>query len=140
MILIGSIKSPSQLPRYARCARPLRFLIPISPIRFLQFLTRPIATRAVKRFAPLAYGLACQFRESDPAVFKWSLRRILDWSISPKASCPIFHLHGERDWTLPLQYTDPDEIIAGGGHVLSLTHPKEVNNYLNKVLSETTLD
>ena len=77
VILIGSIKSPSQLPMYARCARPLRFLIPFIPIRLLQLFARPIATRVVKRHAPFAYGLACQFRDSNPAVFKWSLRRHL---------------------------------------------------------------
>ncbi|MCS7465150.1 alpha/beta hydrolase [Stieleria sp. ICT_E10.1] len=136
VILIGSIKSPSQLPMYARCARPFRFLIPFMPVRFLQTLTRPIATRFVKRHAPFAYGLACQFRDSNPVVFKWSLRRILDWSITPKVSCPVFHLHGDRDWTLPLRYTDPDESVAGGGHVLSLTHPIEVNSYIRQILSE----
>jgi pimeloyl-ACP methyl ester carboxylesterase len=136
VILIGSIKSPSQLPMYARCARPLRFLIPFIPVRLLQILIWPIATQVVKRQAPFAYGLACQFRDSNPAVFKWSLLRILDWSISPKVSCPVFHLHGDRDWTLPLHYTDPDEIVAGGGHVLSLTHPDQVNAYIKEILSK----
>ncbi|TWU17884.1 Alpha/beta hydrolase family protein [Allorhodopirellula heiligendammensis] len=140
VILIGSIKSPSQLPMYARCARPFRFLIPFIPIRLLQFLARPIATRVVKRHAPFAYGLACQFRDSNPAVFKWSLRRILDWSVAPTVSCPIFHLHGDRDWTLPLRYTDPDKIVKGGGHVISLTHPGEVNSYIKDVLRQESLE
>ena len=83
VILIGSIKSPSQLPVYARCARPFRFLIPILPIRFLQWLSRQITAKRLKRFAPFAYGLVCQFRDSDPRVFKWSLSRILDWSSAP---------------------------------------------------------
>ncbi|KLU07606.1 hypothetical protein RISK_000684 [Rhodopirellula islandica] len=134
VILIGSIKSPSQLPLYARCARPLRSLVPFIPIRFLQLLARPIATRAIKRHGPFAYGLACQFRDSNPVVFRWSLSRLLDWSSTPAVSCPVFHLHGDRDWTLPLRYTDPDKIVAGGGHVLSLTHPDEVNAYINEIL------
>lgn len=139
VILIGSIKSPSQLPVYARCARPFRFLIPFIPLRLLQLLARPIATRVVKRHAPFAYGLACQFRDSNPAVFKWSLRRILDWSATPTVSCPIFHLHGDRDWTLPLRYTDPDKIVKGGGHVISLTHAGEVNFYIKDVISRDRL-
>lgn len=140
VILIGSIKSPSQLPMVARCARPFRFLIPFIPLRLLQLLARPIATRAVKRHAPFAYGLACQFRDSNPAVFKWSLCRILDWSATPTVSCPIFHLHGDRDWTLPLRYTDPDKIVKGGGHVISLTHPSEVNSFVKMVFRKTSLD
>ena len=90
----------------------------------------------MRRFA---YGLACQFRDSNPAVFKWSLSRILDWSITPKVSCPVFHLHGDRDWTLPLRYTDPDKIVAGGGHVISLTHPGEVNSYIREILCQKSL-
>ncbi|QDV44544.1 Alpha/beta hydrolase family protein [Stieleria neptunia] len=136
VILIGSIRAPSQLPMFARCARPLGFLIPFIPVRLLQVLTRPIATPFGKRHAPFVYGLACQFRDSNPVVFKWSLRRILDWSITPKVSCPVFQLHGDRDWTLPLRYTDPDEIVAGGGHVLSITHPAEVNSYIRQILNE----
>ncbi len=137
VILIGSIKSPSQLPLYARCARPFRFLVPFIPIRLLQFLTRPLTFRVVRRYAPFTYGLACQFRDSDPTVFKWSLSRILDWKSAPIVPCPIYHLHGDRDWTLPLRITDPDTIVEGGGHVLSLTHPNDVNSYIRQVLSET---
>lgn len=140
VILLGSIKSPSQLPRYARWARPFRFLVPVIPIRLLQLIARPLAMQVVRRYAPFAYGLACQFRDADPAVFKWSLSRILDWSTTPTVSCPVYHLHGDRDWTLPLRHTNPDEIIVGGGHVLSLTHPGEVNAYIEKVRNQTSLD
>ncbi|QDT05087.1 Alpha/beta hydrolase family protein [Rubripirellula lacrimiformis] len=140
VILIGSIKSPSQLPVYARCARPFRFLIPFIPIRFLQWLTRPMTAKRFKRFAPFAYGLACQFRDSDPRIFRWSLSRILDWSSDPVVSCPIYHLHGDRDWTLPLRYTDPDRIVAGGGHVISLTHPADVNDFIRHVLYHKDVD
>ncbi len=92
VILIGSIKSPSQLPLYARFARKFRFLIPFIPIRFFQFLTRPLTFRVVRRYVPFAYGLACQFRDSDPTVFKWSLSRILDWKSTPTVRCPILCL------------------------------------------------
>lgn len=82
-------------------------------------------------------GLACQFRDSDSRVFKWSLSRILDWKSTPIVPCPVYHLHGDRDWTLPLQSTDPDMVVEGGGHVLSLTHPSDVNAFIRDVLSKT---
>ncbi|QDS94657.1 Alpha/beta hydrolase family protein [Roseimaritima multifibrata] len=138
VILIGSIISPSELPLYARCARPFRFLVPVIPIRLLQFLIRPLTIRIVRRHAPIVYGFASQFRDSDPVVFKWSLSRILDWSIAPNVSCPVFHLHGDRDWILPLRYTSADRIVAGGGHLLSLTHPDEVNSYIRQIVSQLT--
>ncbi len=140
VILIGSVKSPSQLPVYARCGRRLRSFIGLLPIRFLQLLSRPLTAKWLKQFAPFAYGLACQFRDSDPRVFKWSLARLLDWSSTPIPSCPVYHLHGDRDWTLPLRYTDPDQVVSGGGHVISLTHPKEVSGFIEMVLRKTSAE
>jgi pimeloyl-ACP methyl ester carboxylesterase len=63
----------------------------------------------------------------------------LDGSSTPIPACPIYHLHGDRDWTLPFRYTDPNKIVAGGGHVLSLTHPGEVNAFVKNVLSQKSL-
>jgi hypothetical protein len=46
--------------------------------------------------------------------------------------------HGSADRTFPLWYTHPDEIVAGGGHLLTLTHPLEVNRFLTGVWSGLT--
>jgi pimeloyl-ACP methyl ester carboxylesterase len=137
VILIGSIKSPSELPPYARFARPLRFLVPVIPIRVGQLLAWPLTLRCFHRLAPFTYGLACQLRDSDPCVFRWSLSRILDWSAAPVLHCPIFHIHGDRDWTLPIRYTEPDTVVAGGGHVLTVTHGSEVNAFIRGILAQT---
>ena len=137
VILIGSIKSPSELPLYARFARPLRFLVPLVPIRVGQLLAWPLTLRCFDRLAPFTYGLACQLRDSDPCVFRWSLSRILDWSAAPVLHCPIFHIHGDRDWTLPIRYTEPDTVVAGGGHVLTVTHGSEVNAFIRGILAQT---
>jgi pimeloyl-ACP methyl ester carboxylesterase len=34
--------------------------------------------------------------------------------------------------TFPVAYTHPDRIVPGGGHLLTLTHPVEVNNFLSR--------
>lgn len=136
ILLIGSVRSPADLPRYVRCSRRLRFLVPLIPVRLLQFILAPAASSLARRIMPHLCGLACQFRGSDPTVFKWSLIRMLEWNSTPVVNCPVFQIHGDRDFVLPSRLTHPDHLVHGGGHVISLTHPKEVNNYIRNVLDQ----
>ncbi|MFG0290847.1 MAG: alpha/beta fold hydrolase [Rhodopirellula sp. JB044] len=134
VVLIGSIRSPAQLPMYARVARPLKRFVRVLPVGTLQWFVAPLSSPWFRRIAPFAWGLVGQFRRSDPEVFRWSLSRILDWRETPEPDCPVFQIHGDRDRTLPLRYTQPDTVVKGGGHVISLTHGREVNAFINSVL------
>ncbi len=51
----------------------------------------------------------------------------------PVVGCPIVHIHGNRDFVLPAALTTPDSVVRGGGHIVTLTHPQEVNEYLTRV-------
>ena len=136
VILIGSVRSATELSRVACFCRPLKAMIPLIPVRFMQLCCAPMASKLARNYFPHLSGLARQFRGSDPAVFKWSLARILDWNSTPTVDCPVFHIHGDRDYVLPLRYTKPNTIIAGGGHVISLTHPTDVNDFIRSVISQ----
>ncbi|MCM2370490.1 alpha/beta fold hydrolase [Aporhodopirellula aestuarii] len=136
VLLIGSIASPDELPTYGRIARPLKRLVRLLPIRMMQWLATPLASNAVRRIAPFSWGLVRQFRGSDPDVFRWSLARILDWHDTPVLDCPVFHVHGDRDRTLPIRYTQPDTVVRGGGHVISLTHADEVNAFIRDAINQ----
>lgn len=135
VLLIGSIESPMQLPRHVRWARPLRSLLRFVPLRLLQLCCAPLTSRCGCRWFPYLSSLAGQFRRSDPVVFKWSLSRLLDWTTAPKVTCPVFHIHGDRDRILPLRYTTSNTIVKGGGHVISLSHPAEVNDFIRSSLN-----
>ena len=137
VILIGSVRAPSELSPLARSFRPLRLFAPLIPVRLLQLCCFPFSTPLARRIAPHLCELACQFRGSDPTVFKWSLSRILDWRSTPSPSCPIHQIHGDRDRVLPMRHTHPDKIVPGGGHVISLTHATEVNDFIHSTIAET---
>ncbi len=136
VLLIGSVRSPTELSQLVRICRPLKPLVPLIPVRFLQLCSVPIASQLARRMFPHLCGLARQFRDADPAVFKWSLARILDWNVAPVLDCPVFHIHGDRDFVLPIRYTQPDTIIHGGGHVISLTHPTVVNDFIRSAINQ----
>lgn len=137
VVLIGSVRSPDELPRYFKLLRPLSILVTLIPVRILQALTNCVLKLGLipKRWANLA-GIAKQFVESDSIVFKWSLRQLLEWRTTPKGTCPIHQIHGGRDRTLPLRHTDPVTIIPKGGHVISLSHPDEVTEFLRKIYEQ----
>jgi pimeloyl-ACP methyl ester carboxylesterase len=46
---------------------------------------------------------------------------------------PVFQIHGDRDRTFPIRYIDADYVVQGGGHVLPLTHGKEVAEKLSQI-------
>lgn len=137
VLLIGSVRSPTELSRVVRFARPLKPLTRFIPVRFLQLCCAPIASRFARRTVPHLCGLARQFRGSDPTVFKWSLARILDWSSIPTIECPVFHIHGDHAFVLPMRYTKPTTVVAGGGHVISLTHSTDVNDFIRSAMTQT---
>ena len=137
VLLIGSVRAPSQLSRLGRFCRPLKPLVPLIPVRLLQLCCVPVSTRFARRLMPHVCGLARQFRGSDPIVFKWSLSRILDWTSTPTPSCPVYQIHGDRDRVLPICNIQSDTIVAGGGHVISLTHATDVNNFIHNAIAQT---
>ncbi|MGI9472110.1 MAG: alpha/beta fold hydrolase [Rubripirellula sp.] len=134
VLLIGSLKSPGELPKYARFARQFAFLVPLLPVRLLQCLCAPFTLRLLSGRMPRLSGLARQFRTSDPRVFKWSLRSLLNWRETPELACPILRIHGTRDHVIPCDVAAMDHVIEGGGHVISLTHAADVNAFLQKSL------
>ncbi len=137
VVLIGSVRSPDELPRYVKLLRPLGCLVGLIPVRVFQALTKYALKLGLipKRWKNLA-GIAKQFVESDPVVFKWSLKQLLAWRKTPKVTCPIHQIHGGRDHILPLRHNDPVTMIPKGGHVISLSHPAEVTEFLRKIYEQ----
>jgi pimeloyl-ACP methyl ester carboxylesterase len=49
---------------------------------------------------------------------------------------PSIQIHGNRDMLLPIKLTKPDVIVEGGGHLLSLTHPNQVNEIIKNFVEQ----
>ena len=135
-VLIGSVRSPAELPRRVRALRGLGRATRIIPFDLICRL----AGRSVDLFgfcsAPNTRRLLRQLSDADAAFLRWATRAVLTWR--PDASplpCPIYHIHGERDLVLPAACTRPDRTVRGAGHVLSMTHGDEVNEFLANHIS-----
>jgi pimeloyl-ACP methyl ester carboxylesterase len=44
----------------------------------------------------------------------------------------VRHIHGDRDHLLPHRLTQPDVLVPGAGHLMVMTHPEAVNDFLRE--------
>ena len=137
--LIGAVRSPSEFPLWIRLARPAHALTRIVPVSLFLWLSAFLGgtlgfllPRRTREFLQLGGTL-------DPAFFKWAAEAVLTWGdfgLPPNPACPVYHVQGELDRILPPRLTQPDELIAGGGHVIALSHPAEVARFIRLRLVE----
>jgi pimeloyl-ACP methyl ester carboxylesterase len=133
--LIGSCRSGRCVPLHWRVL--VRALRP-APARFVtgaRWAVSPVARR-LQRFTRDQERLFRDMFARTPVRFlRWASAALLAWSFRGELACPVRHIHGEHDTFLPLRRMRPDRVVAGGGHVLSLTHPEEVNAFLLETIA-----
>ncbi len=129
-ILIGSLRSPAGLRWTYPKLRHLSGLISVAPRCAAGglWLANPV-------WSALYRGILRQIAESDARFLKWAVRALLDWQPSPAvANVTIHQIHGQRDLLLPARVSRADHIVPGAGHLLSLTHPQAVNDFIRTQL------
>jgi len=124
--LIGSMRSPDELPWRLKVLRPLTPLSGLLP--WFAWLIPPLVGAA---FGPHARGIAQQLADADARFVRWASKAILTWKPSPEvADVRVFQIHGDRDRVFPIGRARPDCIVRGAGHVLSVTHPAATVEFL----------
>jgi pimeloyl-ACP methyl ester carboxylesterase len=69
--------------------------------------------------------------DATPLPFlRWACRAILSWPGVIELPTPVRHIHGDRDRIIPVRRVNADRIVPGAGHLLTLTHPDAVNDFL----------
>jgi pimeloyl-ACP methyl ester carboxylesterase len=131
-IILGSVPVSDQLPRYFRVADKLRLLDLLPPSFFMR---AAVAKRWITRESREDKVLIrAMIRDTDPEFIRWAMRAVLRWK-NRTAPEPLLHLHGSRDEVFPIWRTRPTHAIRGGGHLLVMTHAREVNDLLQRLLS-----
>jgi pimeloyl-ACP methyl ester carboxylesterase len=131
-ILIGSIRSPSGLPWRWRLMLPVAWLGP-DALRILVGVSahlgrRWLSARTLRQLQRLT--------RPDAAFVRWAMAAVVRWRPSGAAKkLLVFHIHGANDRVLPVARSQPDVIVPGGGHALSLFHPSAVNDFIAAVVT-----
>lgn len=69
-------------------------------------------------------------REAPIGFIRWAARAIIEWEGCADPGVPVHHIHGDRDWAIPARGVRPDRVVRGGSHVLNMSHPGEVNEFI----------
>jgi pimeloyl-ACP methyl ester carboxylesterase len=132
-VLIGSIRSPSEIPWRWRVLRPIVLLgadrLGVLAGFAARFGGRFLAGGTVRRLQRLSQPRASFARWAMCAVVRW-------WPRQAARRVRVFRIHGAADRTLPVGLTRPDVVVSSGGHALSLFSPEVVNEFLAGVVQQ----
>ena len=129
--LIGSIRSSRELPLRIRALKPLAGLVPEACGAVPVWLAKALSPLAKPLLRPARLSMLRQLADSQGRFLRWAGLAVLGWNPDPdRPAVPVHQIHGDRDYILPHHLTRPDVLVRGGGHLLPLTHPQAVNEFL----------
>ena len=129
-VLIGSVRSPAQLPWRWRVLGPL-----LGPRR-LHLAARCLSAMGGWCLPRTAQRGLARLANPRAEFIRWGTCAILNWR--PSAACErirVFQIHGAADRTLPPP-PRADVIVPGGHHALPLFNATAVNEFLERVCSQ----
>jgi len=136
LVLIGSALSPAEIPStFAVIERLSRLL----PERLLDRAPRdnPLVLAKFGRLTAPQRALFLDMASKAPAsLLRHGLRMTFGWEGVRKEdlSCPLHRIHGRLDRLIPPPPAREAELVAGGGHLIAMTHPAAVIRFLRRSL------
>jgi len=138
-ILIGSVRSPDEFPGKFKALRKLSRAADILPFEVAALLSKAALWSGGSLSGSHLSELMQQMSDSDASFLRWACRAALQWEGTPRTgNTPIYQIHGEKDFVLPVKNTTPNTVVAGAGHTLSMSHPDEVTQFLKESIIEST--
>lgn len=127
LILISSVPCSGNLPFYFRTAGTLSLykLVPVAALKWAARTKRFFTTETNEDKKLLREVI----QESDNDFIRWAVEAILKWK-QDDSPAHLVHIHGNKDEVLPIRFTHPTHIIKGAGHMMILTHAREINRIL----------
>lgn len=129
-VLIASSRDVDGMPAVVRLLRPIASVIPppalASAIRCGWASAAPIVPACGRRVARLT---------TDEMTFRrWAIQSLITWRGASRPNCPVLQIHGQNDDTFAASRSKADLLIPGAGHMLTLAHAAEVNEFLRSAV------
>jgi pimeloyl-ACP methyl ester carboxylesterase len=130
-ILISSVPAASHLPKIYKLAGRLRLgrLIPATLLKLAALIKHSLMMHPAENRRLMRQVI----RAGDDRFIRWALTAVLEWD-NEDIPRPLFHIHGTRDEVFPIGLTNPTHIVQKGGHMLVVSRPETVNQFLREVL------
>lgn len=134
IILISSIKSMNELPRWLKIAGRLN-LDRILPLRTTK-LSEPLQNYNLGVESPEEKQLAHEYRKTaNRKYINWAVNRIVNWK-NCNCDAPLYHIHGAKDRIFKIKNIKPNHVIADGGHLMIMNRAAEINSKITEILNE----
>jgi pimeloyl-ACP methyl ester carboxylesterase len=134
LILVSSIKSTAELPRWMRVAGKLKLnrVLPSRPFNF----TEKIDNRRLGVSNDEEMQMVRAYRQSVDSVYvEWAINQILNWK-NQWVPGNIVHIHGDSDKIFPVRKITSAHIIKGATHFMIYNRADEVSDYISKELEK----
>ena len=132
LIIVSSIKSANELPRWMRVAGKMKLnkVLPTKSYKFTEKIdnNRIGVTTDEERAMVKAYRKA-----ADPHHLEWAINEVLNWKNEWEPENTI-HIHGDHDKIFPIKKTRPTHIIKDGTHMIIYNRASEIGKYIEEVI------
>ncbi|MCG3139001.1 MAG: hypothetical protein HJJLKODD_02874 [Phycisphaerae bacterium] len=133
LVLMSSTPTPLALTRAARGLERMSRVMPSTAVNWMRsiplggkYMLGPIDVTSLQLFREMA-------RHTPIETLRQGARLGMEWRRPPKFSCPFFHIHGTRDKFISIHRVHPTHTIPGAGHLLNLTHPRELRTIIQEI-------
>lgn len=121
VILISSATNPDFInPLLQKLSNLAKF----TPVEIIQFLTGKVNKK-------LSNEVLSMFEKSNGRFIRAMCKALFIWEGLNSYDCEVFQIHGEKDMVI-IPPKKNVEIIANGGHLISMSHADEVAIFINK--------
>jgi pimeloyl-ACP methyl ester carboxylesterase len=134
LIIVSSIKSTEELPRWMRVAGKLK-LDKLLPMRSFNF-TEKIDNKRLGVSTKEERDMVNAYRKSADFVYlKWAVNQILNWKCDA-LPVEIAHIHGDSDKIFPIKKIKADYVLKGATHLMIYNRAKEVSECIIKEMGK----
>jgi len=135
-ILIATCRSNAAIPRYYWWVDRVARFLPDGLVRMRCGASSRIMSKLESLNDEQRELVRMMSHDIPVPLLRGAGRMILRWAGRPVLPCPSRHIHGEIDRIIPLKGVRPDEVVAGGGHLINLTHAEQVNRFIERCLAD----
>ena len=69
----------------------------------------------------------------DGEYYKWAMNAIINWK-GANVTCPVYHVHGDKDEVFPVSLVTNARIVKGGHHFMLMSKAEEVSEILQEFI------
>lgn len=134
LIIVSSIKSTHELPRWMKIAGTL-YLNRLVPIRSFK-VTEKIDNDRLGVSNEAERDMVREYRrKADPVYLEWAVDQVLNWRNEwmPEG---IVHIHGDKDKIFPLKKVTANHIIKDGTHMMIFNRAEDISDIITRELKQ----